>query len=134
MLKTAAPLTALAVLAALALSGVAHAGDHHRHAALPPTGPQPIADVLQAGGGTVAGTVGKVNATWFVLNDGQGEIDVTSRGFLPEGLQAGSSVTVVGRVRRGAIQASQIIRDDGVAFGRDRVRDRRDRHHDDDDD
>jgi len=128
MLKAAA----IAALAALTLSGAAHAGDHHRHAAQQPTGPQPIADVLKAGGGTVAGTVDTVNATWFVLTDGQNRIDVTSRGFLPDGLQAGNPVTVVGRVRHGAIQASQIIRDDGTAFGQDRFRDRR--GHDDDDD
>jgi cytochrome c-type biogenesis protein CcmE len=130
MLKTAA----LATLAALALSGAAQAGDHHRHAAVQPTGPQPITDVMRAGGGTVTGTVAKLNATWFVLDDGQSAIDVTSRGFLPDGLQAGSPVTVVGRVRHGAIQASQIIRDDGTAFGQDRFRDRRGRDHDDDDD
>ncbi|HEY0837774.1 MAG TPA: cytochrome c maturation protein CcmE [Azospirillum sp.] len=130
MLKTAT----FAVLAALTLSGAAHAGDHHRdRAAVQPTGPQPIAEVLKAGGGTVTGTVGKTGATWFVLDDGASRIDVTSRGFMPEGIQAGDRVTVVGGVRQGAIRANQIIRDDGTAFGRDALRDRR-KHRDDDDD
>ncbi|HYH20869.1 MAG TPA: cytochrome c maturation protein CcmE [Azospirillum sp.] len=125
MLKT----TLLTALAALAAVGSAQAGDHHRRAdAVQPGGPQPIAEVLKAGGGTVTGTVGKLNATWFVLDDGQSTVDVTSRGVLPEGLQAGSPVTVVGRVRGNALQANQIIRDDGAAFGRDR---HHDRHHDD---
>jgi cytochrome c-type biogenesis protein CcmE len=130
-------ITAIAALAALTLSGTALAGDHNRRAqAFQPTGPQPIIDVLKAGGGTVTGTVGKVAANWFVLNDGANEIDVTSRDFLPEGLQSGDRVTVVGGVRQGAIQVSQIIRDDGTSFGRDAFQDRRGkerrRHHDDD--
>jgi cytochrome c-type biogenesis protein CcmE len=125
-------ITALTALATLALSGTAYAGDHHRTQTFQPTSPQPIIDVLKAGGGTVSGTVGTVAANWFVLNDGRDEIDVTSRGFLPEGIQSGSPITVVGGVRQGALQASQIIRDDGTAFGRNTFQDRRGRDHDDD--
>ncbi|WP_448189200.1 cytochrome c maturation protein CcmE [Azospirillum sp. sgz301742] len=130
MLKT----TALAALVALTLAGTAQAGDHHpRSQAFQPTGPQPIVDVLKAGGGTVTGTVGKVAANWFVLNDGTNEIDVTGRDFLPEGIESGTPITVVGGVRQGAIQASQIIRADGTSFGQDAFQDRRNgRHHDDD--
>lgn len=122
------------VLAALAVSvtGIAHAGDHRRDRAMEPTGPQPIVDVLKAGGGTVTGTVGKVAANWFVLTDGRDEIDVTGRGLLPADLRAGERITVVGGVRQGAIRAGQIIREDGTAFGRDTFRDRRDHHRDDD--
>jgi len=136
MLRT----TLIGALALMTLTGAAQADDHRRWAAVP-GGPQPIADVLQAGGGTAAGTVSKVAATWFVLDDGRDRIDVTTKGLLPEGLQPGQQVTVVGGVRQGAIRASQIIRDDGSAFGRDASRgsregreDRRhrDRHHDDD--
>jgi len=133
MLKTNA-LAALTVLAALAFSGTAQAGDHHhrRAQAFQPTGPQPIMDVVDAGGGTVTGTVGTLAANWFVLNDGTSEIPVTSRGFLPEGLQSGDQVTVVGDVRRGAMQVSQIIRADGTSLGQDAFQERRRRHHDDD--
>ena len=86
---------------------------------------------IDAGGGTVSGTVGKVAANWFVLSDGEREIPVTSRAFLPDGIQSGEQITVVGGIRRGAIQAKQIIRQDGTAFGRDAFQDRRSRHHDD---
>ncbi len=129
---------ALAALALAALAGTAHADDDRRWTAAL-SGPQPIIDVLKAGGGTTAGTVSKVAATWFTLTDGRDQIDVTTKGFLPEGLEAGQQVTVVGGVRQGAIRASQVIREDGSAFGRDvnrwsrdgeRRRDRR--HHDDD--
>lgn len=118
MLK-AVSLAAL-LTATLATAGTAaFAGDHNRGAAIQPTSPQPIADVVKAGGGTVTGTVEKVAANWFVMTDGSDRIDVASRGFLPDGIQSGDQITVVGGVRQGAIQAGQIIRQDGTAFGRD---------------
>lgn len=120
---------ALAAIAATTISSAAQADDHRRAAAVQPTGPQPIVDVLKAGGGTATGTVGKVAANWFVLNDGRDEIDVTSRDLLPEGLQTGDQVTVVGGIRQGALQAGQIIRQDGIAFGRDAFQDRGGSHH-----
>ncbi|AWB07953.1 hypothetical protein A6A40_23205 (plasmid) [Azospirillum humicireducens] len=127
------PKTAIvAVLAALTLSGAAHAGDRHRDRTFQTTGPLPIAEILKAGGGIATGTVGRVAANWFVLNDGRTEIDVTSHDLLPEGIQAGAPITVVGAVRHGSIQASRIIRDDGTAFGSDVFQDRGHRHHDDD--
>lgn len=122
----------VAVLAALTLSGAAQAGDRHRARTFQATGPLPIVEVLKAGGGIATGTVGTVAANWFVLNDGQTEIDVTSHDMLPDGIQTGAPITVVGAVRRGAIQASQIIREDGAAFGGDAFQEGRRRHHDDD--
>ncbi len=128
--------TLLAALGVLTLSGAAYAGDHHRTRAFQPTGPQPIMSVVDAGGGTVTGTVSTVAANWLVLSDGEREIPVTSRSFLPDGIQAGDPITVVGGIRRGAIRAEQIITQDGTAFGRDAFQDRRGRHrdrgHDDD--
>lgn len=131
MLK-AVSLAAL-LTATLATAGTAaFAGDHHRGAAIQPTSPQPIADVVKAGGGTVTGTVEKVAANWFVMTDGSDRIDVASRGFLPDGIQSGDQITVVGGVRQGAIQAGQIIRQDGTAFGRDASQDRPRRYADND--
>ena len=109
----------LATLLTATLTTAALAGDHHRTAAFQPTSPQPITDVVKAGGGTVTGTVEKVAANWFVMTDGSDRIDIASRGFLPDGIRTGDQITVVGGVRQGAIQASQIIRQDGTAFGRD---------------
>ncbi len=127
MLK-AVSLAAL-LTATLATAGTAaFAGDHHRGAAIQPTSPQPIADVVKAGGGTVTGTVEKVAANWFVMTDGSDRIDVASHGFLPDGIQAGDQITVVGGVRQGAIQAGQIIRQDGTAFGRDAMQKHEGRH------
>ncbi|WP_042444123.1 hypothetical protein [Azospirillum sp. B510] len=114
-----ATLLTVALTAPLTIAGTAWAGDHHRGAAIQPAGPQPIAEVMKAGGGTVTGTIEKMAANWFVLNDGTDRIDVASRGFLPDGIQSGDRITVVGGVRQGAIQAGQIIRQDGTAFGRD---------------
>ncbi|PWC85226.1 hypothetical protein TSH100_16070 [Azospirillum sp. TSH100] len=121
-------LVAATLLAATLATGSALAGDHHRAAALQPTSPQSIAEVMKAGGGTVSGTVEKVAANWFVLTDGRDRIDVASRGFLPDGIQSGDQITVVGGVRQGAIQAGQIIRQDGAAFGRDAMRMQEGRH------
>ena len=109
----------LATLLTATLTTAALAGDHHRTAAFQPTSPQSIADVVKAGGGTVTGIVEKVAANWFVMTDGSDRIDIASRGFLPDGIRTGDQITVVGGVRQGAIQASQIIRQDGTAFGRD---------------
>ena len=124
--------TALAALSLLTLSGAAYAGDYHRNLAFQPTGPQPIMNIVEAGGGTVAGTVGAVSEMWFVLNDGEMEIPVTGDGFLPEGIRSGDQITVIGGIWQGAIQADQIIRQDGTAFGRDVFQDRP-RHYADND-
>lgn len=122
--------TVLATLGLLTLSGVAYAGDHHRIEAFQPIGPQPIMDVVEAGGGTLTGTVGTVAANSFVLGDGEREIPITSHDFLAEGIQSGDRITVVGNIRRGALRAEQIIRQDGVAFGRDVFQDRARRYAD----
>ncbi|MCM8739346.1 hypothetical protein M5E06_35310 [Azospirillum sp. A1-3] len=121
MLKT----TALAALGLLTLSGGVSAGDHHRAQAFQPSSPQALMAVVEAGGGTVTGTVGTVAATSFVLSDGEKEIPVTSHGFLADGIQSGDQITVVGSIRHGGIRADQIIRQDGTAFGRDASLDRR---------
>ena len=128
MLKT----TVLAALGLLTLSGTVAAGDHHHAQAFQPSSPQALMDVVEAGGGTLAGTVGTVAATWFVLSDGEKEIPVTSHGFLPEGIQSGDQITVVGGIRQGGIRADRIIRQDGTAFGRDAFRDRPRRYADND--
>lgn len=131
MLKAVSLATLLT--ATLATAGTAaFAGDHHRTATFQPTSPQPIADVVKAGGGTVTGTVEKVAANWLVMTDGSDRIDVASRGFLPDGIQTGDQITVVGGVRQGAIQAGQIIRQDGTAFGRDAMGKHEGRHGRDD--
>ena len=114
----------LAALGLLTLSGTASAGDHHRAHAFQPSSPQALMDVVEAGGGTLTGTVGTVAATWFVLSDGEKEIPVTSHGFLPEGIRSGDQVTVVGGIRQGGIRADWIIRQDGTAFGRHESSDR----------
>ncbi|WP_042696005.1 cytochrome c maturation protein CcmE [Azospirillum sp. B506] len=127
MLKAVTLPTLLA--ATLLATGAAQAGDHGHAAAIQPTSPQSIADVIKAGGGTVSGTVEKAAANWFVLTDGRDRIDVASRGFLPEGIQSGDQITVVGGVRQGAIQAGQIIRQDGTAFGRNAMQKHEGRRH-----
>lgn len=134
MLKAATPATLLAatLLAATLAAGAARADHHHRRAAVvQPASPQSIAEVTKAGGGTVSGTVEKVAANWFVLTDGRDRIDVASRGFLPDGIQSGDQITVVGGVNQGAIEAGQIIRQDGTAFGRDAMRMQEGRRHGD---
>lgn len=129
MLKAAILAT---LLAATLGAGAARADDDHRRAAaVQPASPQSIAEVTKAGGGTVSGTVEKVAANWFVLTDGRDRIDVASRGFLPDGIQSGDQITVVGGVSQGAIQAGQIIRQDGTAFGRDAMRMQDGRRHGD---
>ncbi len=128
MLKT----TALAALGLLTLSGAASASDHHHTQALQPSSPQALMDVVEAGGGTLTGTVGTVAAKSFVLSDGEKEIPVTSHRFLPNGIQSGEQITVVGSIRQGGIRADQIIRQDGTSFGRDASPDRP-RHYADND-
>lgn len=127
MLKT---VTFAAVALALAV-GAAQAGDHHGgdRGATAVGAPQPIAELTAASAGTTTGTVSKVAANWFTMSDGRDQIDVTTKGFLAEGLQPGQQVTVTGGMRQGAIRASQIIRDDGTALGRGEMR--RERHNDD---
>ncbi|PWC50282.1 cytochrome c maturation protein CcmE [Azospirillum sp. TSA6c] len=132
MLKAATLATLLAVTLAAGAAGAARADDdddHRRAATAQPASPQSIAEAVKAGGGTVAGTVETVAANWFVLTDGRDRIDVASRGFLPDGIQSGDQITVVGGVRQGAIQAGQIIRQDGTAFGRDALRMQEGRRH-----
>lgn len=133
MLKAVSLPTLLAatLLAATLATGSARADDHRRAAAIQPTSPQSIADVTKAGGGTVSGTVEKVAANWFVLTDGRDRIDVASRGFIPDGIQSGDQITVTGGVRQGALQAGQIIRQDGTVFGRDAMQMREGRRHGD---
>lgn len=133
MLKAVSLPTLLAatLLAATLATGSARADDHRRAAAIQPTSPQSIADVTKAGGGTVSGTVEKVAANWFVLTDGRDRIDVASRGFLPDGIQSGDQITVTGGVRQGALQAGQIIRQDGTVFGRDAMQTHEGRRHGD---
>lgn len=134
MLKTS--LIAAATLLTLAAVAPVQAGERHRdqdrHAAFQPSAPQPIAEVVKAGGGTVSGAVQSVAATWFTVTDGRDAITVANRGFLPEGIETGAPITVVGGVHQGAIHAAQIIRDDGTSFGRDALRGRGERKHDDD--
>ncbi len=124
--------TALAALSLLTLSGAASAGDHYRTQAFQPASPQPIMDVVEAGGGTLTGTVGTVAATWFVLSDGERDIPVTSHDFLPQGIRPGDRITVVGGIRHGGVRADQIIRQDGTAFGRAASPDRSRRYADND--
>ncbi|QCG94857.1 hypothetical protein E6C67_13450 [Azospirillum sp. TSA2s] len=131
MLKTTA-LAALAALGLLTLSGAVSAGDHHRAQAFQPSSPQALMAVVEAGGGTVTGTVVTVAAKSFVLTDGEKEIPVISHGFLPDGIQSGDRITVVGGIRHGGIRADQIIRQDGTAFGRDASQDRPRRYVDND--
>lgn len=119
-------------LTGLSLTGSAALAGEHSASRITAGAPQPIAEVTAAGGGTTTGTVAKMAATWFTLTDGRDRIDVTTKGFLPEGLQTGQQVTVTGGMRQGAIRASQIVREDGAAFGRGtdrRDQEGRERHH-----
>lgn len=116
----AAPVLA-AAFAALLLSGPADAGE--RHHTVQAASPQPVAEVLRAGGGTVSGSVAAVGVTWMTVQDGSGRTDVTMRGFLPEGVQPGAPITVTGRVRKGGLVASEIILVDGSLHRPTRDRD-----------
>ena len=95
--------------------GAAHAGQ--RHSPVQASAPQPIAEVLRAGSGTVVGSVTAVGATWFTVSDGSGRADVTVRGFLPEGIRKDNQITVVGRARHAGLMASEIILADGSSLG-----------------
>ncbi|WP_353861199.1 hypothetical protein [Azospirillum formosense] len=123
----AAPVLATPVLAAafaaLLLSGPADAGE--RHPAVQASSPQPVAEVLRAGAGTVSGTVAAAGATWMMVQDGSARTDVSVRGLLPEGIEPGAPITVTGRVRKGGLVASEIILADGSLH-------RPSRDHDDD--
>jgi cytochrome c-type biogenesis protein CcmE len=135
-MSTITPFAAVALLTLAAIAAVApvQAGERHRnqdrHAATQASAPQPIADVVKAGGGTISGAVQSMAATWFTVSDGRDAIAVENRGLLPEGIETGAPITVVGGVHQGAIHAAQIIRDDGTSFGRDALRGGR--KHDDD--
>ncbi|TWA72959.1 hypothetical protein FBZ82_102561 [Azospirillum brasilense] len=106
----AAPVLAAAV-AALLLSGSADAGEGHRK--VQAASPQPVTEVMRAGGGTVSGTVTAVGATWMTIQDDSARADVTVRGLLPEGIAPGAPITVTGPVRKGELVASEIILADG---------------------
>ncbi|CAO3381267.1 cytochrome c maturation protein CcmE [Azospirillum argentinense] len=100
-----------AAFAALLLAGPADAGE--RQHAVQAASPQPVAEVLRAGGGTVSGTVAAVGATWMTVQDDSARMDVTVRGLLPEGIAPGAPITVTGPVRKGGLVASEIILADG---------------------
>ncbi len=113
MRKTAAFALFVATLSAGA--GTAYAD--RKHSPVQASAPQPIAVVLDAGRGTVAGSVTAVGANWLTVSDGTGQADVTVRGFLPEGIRPNDPVTVTGRTRHGKFVASQVILADGTAHG-----------------
>ncbi|WP_454016263.1 cytochrome c maturation protein CcmE [Azospirillum sp. Marseille-Q6669] len=112
-----------AAFAALLLSGSADAGERDR--AVQPSSPQPVADALRTGGGTVSGTVAAVGANWMTIQDDSARTDVTVRGLLPDGIAQGAPITVTGRIRKGGLMASEIILADGSLH-------RPSRDHDDD--
>ena len=68
---------------------------------------------------------------WFVLTMRKWDPGHRRR-LLPEGIRSGDQITVIGGIWQGAIQADQIIRQDGTAFGRDVFQDRP-RHYADND-
>lgn len=102
-------------LAAPLLLGAGPAAAEWGHAPVQPAAPQPIAAVMTAGAGTVAGSVTRVGATWFAVNDGTGEVRVGGHGLLPEGIRAGDPITVTGRARQDGLMAHQIVLADGSA-------------------
>ncbi|OYD83972.1 cytochrome c maturation protein CcmE [Azospirillum brasilense] len=118
----AAPALAAAV-AALLLSGSADAGERYR--TVQAASPQPVAEVLRTGGGTVSGSVAAVGVNWMTVQDDSARTDVRVRGALPEGIAQGAPITVTGRVRKGGLMASEIILADGSLH-------RPSRDHDDD--
>lgn len=120
--STTLPLLAAAV-AALLLSGPADAGE--RQHTVQAASPQPVAEVLRTGSGTVSGTVAAAGATWMTVQDDSARTDVMVRGLLPEGIKPGAPITVTGRVRNGGLMASEIILADGTLH-------RPSRDHDDD--
>ncbi|MFC5358930.1 hypothetical protein [Azospirillum himalayense] len=100
-----------AAFAALLLSGSADAGERHRK--VQTASPQPVAEVLRTGGGTVSGSVAAVGVNWMTVQDDSGRTDVRVRGALPEGIAQGAPITVTGRARKGGLMASEIILADG---------------------
>ncbi|MBB3264726.1 cytochrome c-type biogenesis protein CcmE [Azospirillum sp. OGB3] len=118
----AAPVLAAAFVALL-LSGSADAGERHRR--VQAASPQPVAEVLRTGGGTVSGSVAAVGVNWMTVQDDSGRTDVRMRGALPEGIAQGAPITVTGRASKGGLMASEIILADGSLH-------RPSRDHDDD--
>jgi len=118
----AAPVLAAAFIALL-LSGPADAGERHR--TVQAASPQPVAEVLRTGGGTVSGSVAAVGVNWMTVQDDSARTDVRMRGALPEGIAQGAPITVTGRARKGGLMASEIILADGSLH-------RPSRDHDDD--
>ncbi|AWJ93627.1 hypothetical protein Sp245p_27595 (plasmid) [Azospirillum baldaniorum] len=112
-----------AAFAAFLLSGTADAGERHR--TIQAASPQPVAEVLRTGGGTVSGSVAAVGVNWMTVQDDSGRTDVRVRGALPEGIAQGAPITVTGRARKGGLMASEIILADGSLH-------RPSRDHDDD--
>lgn len=113
--------TATAILAAALVTGtmlgVGAAQADRKHAAVQPSAPQSIAEVLRAGGGTVVGAVTERGANWLTIEDGSARVDVTTGHFLPEGVRKDDPITVVGRAWRGGLMASEIILADGTSHG-----------------
>ncbi len=113
--------TATAILVAALVTGtMLGAGAAHadrKHSAVQPSAPQPIAEVLRVGSGTVIGSVTERGANWLTIEDGSARVDVTTGHFLPEGIRKDDPVTVVGRVWRGGLIASEIILADGSPYG-----------------
>lgn len=113
--------TAAVILAAVLVTGtmlgagVVHAD--RKHPAVQPSAPQPIAEVLRAGGGTVVGAVTERGANWLTIEDGSARVDVTTGHFLPEGVRKDDPITVIGRAWRGGLMASEIILADGTSHG-----------------
>ncbi|CAO3403931.1 cytochrome c maturation protein CcmE [Azospirillum palustre] len=111
---------AFALLAGLASGTVFGLGtalaDQTSHSAQA-SAPQPIADVLNAGGGTVVGSVTAAGSNWLTVSDESAQTNVTVRDALPEGIHQGDPITIVGRVRHGGLMASEIILADGTWYG-----------------
>jgi cytochrome c-type biogenesis protein CcmE len=117
MRKPAAFAVLVAGLATTILLGTGAAHADREHTPIRASAPQPIAEVLRAGGGTVAGTVTALGANWFTISDGTAQADVTVRHFLPEGIGKDDQITVIGKARRGGLMASEIILADGTSHG-----------------
>lgn len=112
---------ALAILVAgLASVAVVAIGTAHADRKLPSvegSAPQPIAEVLKSGSGTVVGSVTERGANWLTIDDGSAQVDVTTGHFLPEGIRKDEQITVIGRVWRGGLMANEIILADGSSHG-----------------
>ncbi|MGY0714450.1 cytochrome c maturation protein CcmE [Azospirillum argentinense] len=120
----ATPVLAAPVLAAafaLLLSGPADAGEQHR--TIQAASPQPVAEVLRTGGGTVSGSVAAVGVNWMTVQDDSARTDVRMRGALPQGIAQGAPITVTGRAHKGGLLASEVILADGSLHRPSRDRD-----------